>query len=133
MKTQLPLQSGQIFLCCKNNRQHGAVRGKYYLYDYGELKTYTTRNVTVLANGSEMLALPGVFERAEGCPFCRTQVYDASEDQDIQDANGQEHDGAECAADWDARVKHYCRECGGDTDTALGNCPKCDAAKSANK
>lgn len=130
MKTQIEPRTGQIFLCVKNNKQHSAVKGKHYLYDSGELKTYTSRSVTLLANGDEMLELPGVFERAEGCPFCGNQVYDATEDNEIQTADGQEHDGVECAADWDARVKNYCRACNG--DTVNGKCPKCEPAESAN-
>lgn len=124
MKTQIEPHSGHIFLCVKGHRQHGAVKGKYYLYESGELRTYTTRSVTLLLNGDEMLELPGVFERAEGCPFCNRQVYDAATDQEIQDSNGWDHDGVECAAEWDARVKHYCREC--HADARDGKCPKCD-------
>lgn len=112
--------TGQIFECVKGNRQHSAVKGKFYLYDSGDLKTFTTRNVTLLANGDEMLELPGVFERAEVCPFCLTRVYDAAVDADL--ANN--HDAVECAADWDAKVKKYCRDCGADTQD--GNCPKCE-------
>ena len=125
MKTTIEPRTGHVFLCVKNNKQHSAVKGKYYLYDSGELKTYTSRNVTLLANGDEMLELPGVFERAERCPFCDLRIYDAG-----MDAECVEHDTVDCGAEWDARVKHYCRDCNG--DTVNGKCPKCDEAESAN-
>jgi hypothetical protein len=119
MKTQIEPSTGHIFLCVKSNKQHSAVKGKYYLYDSGELKTYTTRNVTLLANGDEMLELPGVFERAERCPFCNLRIYDAALDAEC----GAEHDGVDCAAEWDAKTKNYCREC--NADLVAGHCPKC--------
>ncbi len=132
MKTQIEPYTGQIFLCVKNNRQHSAVKGRHYLYDSGELKTYTTRNVTLLANGDEMLELPGVFERAEVCPFCNSKVYDSATDSDeVNHATGVvDHNGVECAAEWDARVKHYCQDC--NSDLVAGKCPKCEPAESAN-
>lgn len=119
MKTQTEPRTGDLFLCVKSNRQHSAVRGKYYLYDAGALRTYTTRNVTLLANGDEMLALPGVFEPAQRCPFCNLNLRRAADD-----TRAAEHDALECAADWDARVKHYCRDCNG--ETVNGKCPKCE-------
>ena len=131
MKTQIEPRTGQIFLCVKNNKQHSAVKGKHYLYDSGELRTYTSRGVTCLANGDEMLELPGVFERAEGCPFCGNQVYDAAEDKEIQTGDGQEHDGVDCAHQWDAKTKGYCADCNADLESD-GSCPKCDVAESAN-
>ena len=122
MKTQIEPCTGQIFECVKNNRQHSAVKGKFYLYDSGELKTYTKRNVTCLANGDEMLELPGCFERAERCPFCDVRIYDAASDMETT-----AHDGVECAAAWDAKVKNYCQDC--NADTMNGKCPNCDGAK----
>lgn len=124
MKTKIEPRSGQIFECVKSNKQHSAVKGRFYLYDDGQLKTFTSRSVTLLLNGEEMLELPGVFERAEGCPFCGNQVYDAAEDKEIQSGDGHEHDGVECAAAWDARVKNYCRHCSGDLKD--GKCPACE-------
>ena len=52
MKTTIEPRTGHVFLCVKNNKQHSAVKGKYYLYDSGELKTYTSRNVTLLLSVS---------------------------------------------------------------------------------
>lgn len=123
MKTQIEPYTGQIFLCVKNNKQHSAVKGKHYLYDSGQLKTYTTRNVTLLANGDEMLELPGVFERAEVCPFCGTHVYDSGADDET--LPGREHDGVECARLWDAKTKGYCADCGATLESD-GSCPKCE-------
>lgn len=88
--------TGQIFECIRSNRKHGAIKGRFYVYNGGELRTYTTRNVTILINGDEMLDLDGVFREATKCPFC-----------DLPHPNDAEHDGEECAADWDARVKKY--------------------------
>lgn len=123
-QTQIEARTGKIFLCVKNNKQHSAVKGKYYVYDCGDLKTFTSRNVTLLANGDEMLELPGVFEPAKSCPFCGMEGLERVAATDPQ------HDGVECAADWDARVKHYCRDC--NSDLVAGKCPKCEPAESAN-
>jgi hypothetical protein len=43
-------RTGHIYLCLKSNRKQSTVKGKYYLYDSGELKTYTSRNVTLLTD-----------------------------------------------------------------------------------
>lgn len=108
-------RTGDIFECVKSNRQHSAVKGKFYVYDCGSLKTHTSRNVTELLNGDEMLALPGCFVLANTCPFCG---------MDIVVMMTTNHDGVECAADWDAKTKNYCRTCNGDlTD---GKCPQCE-------
>lgn len=112
-------RTGDLFLCVKANRQHSAVKGRTYLLEAGELRTYTTRNVTLLANGWEMLDLPGVFIRAAVCPFCNTRVYDPP----TATVLAPDHDALECAADWDARMKNYCRECNGEAPG--GQCAKC--------
>lgn len=119
MKTQTEPRTGDIFECVKNNKQHYAVKGKFYLYDSGELKTYTSRNVTLLANGDEMLELPGVFTPARNCPFCGCALSDDTTGMPIT------HDGVECAASWDAKTKGYCQDC--NSDLKAGKCPKCDA------
>jgi hypothetical protein len=116
MNTQTEPRTGDIFECVKSNKQHSAVKGKFYLYDGGELKTYTSRNVTLLANGDEMLELPGVFEPAKACPFCGMEAAAMTVTQ---------HDGVECAAAWDAKTKGYCQDC--NADLVAGKCPKCDA------
>ena len=119
MKTTIEPTSGQIFVCVKNNKQHSAVKGKFYVYACPELRTYTKRSVTVLANGDEMLELSGVFERAETCPFCDLRIYDAARDMEVV-----EHDGEACAHAWDAKVKNYCVDCGADLEA--GKCLKCE-------
>jgi len=104
--------TGQIYLCLKTSG--GAVKGKYYVYRNGELRTYTTRSVTVLANGDELLGRPRLFMEAQVCPFCGKPAC----------GDAWIHDGNECAKAWDARVKHYCRRCGADTKN--GKCEKCE-------
>jgi hypothetical protein len=116
--------TGHIYLCLKSNRTHGTVKGKYYVYDSGEIKTYTSRNVTLLANGDEILEQTDAFELARKCPFCGVQTCDPFGGTQVI------HDGVECAANWDARVKKYCRDC--NSDLVAGKCPKCDEAESAN-
>jgi hypothetical protein len=103
--------TGQVYLCLKGNKTQGTVKGKYYVYDSGEIRTYTSRNVTLLLNGEELLQEPGMFTLAHRCPFCCSEIVDS-------------HDGVECAAEWDARTKKYCRDCNG--DTVNGKCPKCE-------
>lgn len=96
-------QSGEIYLCLRSNRKQGIVKGKHYVYDSGELRTYTTRNVTCLINGDELLALPNTFELATKCPFCGCQTMNPFPWIDKRFI----HDGIECAAEWDAKVKGY--------------------------
>lgn len=103
-------RTGMIFECIKGNAKHSAVKGKFYVYDRGELRTYTTRNVTVLLNGDEMLALPGCFLPAERCPFCGYKIYDRETGWNAVFNGETGHLGVECAAEWDARVKGYERE-----------------------
>jgi len=116
--------TGHIYLCLKSNRRQGTVNGKHYVYDGGELKTYTKRGVTLLANGDEILEQADAFELARKCPFCGVQTCDPFGGTQVI------HDGAECAANWDAKAKNYCRDCG--ADTVAGKCPKFDEGESAN-
>lgn len=106
--------NGHIYQCLKT--RGNAVKGKFYVYKNGELKTYTTRNVTCLSNGDDLLEY-GKFELVTQCPFCGAQTRSPFGSEWI-------HDGADCARGWDARVKKYCIRCG--ADTVDGKCPKCD-------
>jgi hypothetical protein len=126
MNSKIELRTGQIFECVRSCRDSAAKKGKFYVYVDGELREFNRRYVNVYLHGAEMLNVPSAFERAEGCPFCGNQVYDAATDQEIQSSDGRAHDGYECAADWDARVKKYCRVCNGDTEN--GHCPRCTKA-----
>lgn len=96
--------TGHIYLCLKSNKTQHTVKGKYYVYDGGELKTYTKRSVDVLINGDELLEMPGAFELAKTCPFCGVQTCDPFGGTQVI------HDGSECAAEWDAKVKNYERQ-----------------------
>lgn len=100
MSTLQPHQqeSGHIYLCLKSNKKQSTIKGKFYVYDHGELKTFTKRNVTMLINGDEILWKTEEFKLAEQCPFCGAATM-----------NGEEwiHDGVECASEWDKKVKHY--------------------------
>lgn len=108
--------TGQIFNCIKSNRQHSAIKGEFYVYVDGELRRFTKRNVTLLANGDEMLELPGVFVPSPICPFCNQAFPNAGVTET--------HNGYDCAKAWDARVKNYCQDC--NRDTKNGKCPNCD-------
>lgn len=104
-------QSGDIYECVKSNKRHGTVKGKFYVLDHGDLKTFTTRNVTSHANGDEILEQSEAFELARFCPFCGISLPFPN------------HDGVKCAAQWDAKTKNYCLECNGDTvDGICANC-----------
>lgn len=93
--------TGHIYECLKSNKKQGTVKGKFYVYNSGELKTYTKRSVTVFLNGDEILEQPGAFFLVTPCPFCGAQTLSPFGD-------GQWiHDGVECAAEWDAKVKNY--------------------------
>lgn len=114
-------QNGHIYLCVRSSRMLEAVKGKHYVYNYGELKVYSTRHVDCFSNGDQMLrSAPQSFQLARKCPFCGCQTLDP--------ITGERwiHDGAECARKWDAHVKNYCLYCSGDTKN--GKCPKCDVA-----
>lgn len=93
-------ETGDIYLCLKANKKQGTVKGKYYVYDSGELKTFTTRNVTMLCNGDDILWKIEEFELAKVCPFCATSLKNV-------DGSRIFHDGVECASAWDRRVKNY--------------------------
>jgi hypothetical protein len=109
--------TGHIYVCLKANRKQSTVKGKHYVYDHGQLKSYSSRWVTLLANGDEILAQADAFALARQCPFCGVQTCDPIGGAYVI------HDGAACAAQWDARVKGYCIGCG--ADTVSGKCPKC--------
>lgn len=109
--------TGHIYLCLKSNRKHQTVKGKHYVYDCGELKTFSSRNVTLLCNGDEILEQEGAFVLARKCPFCGAQTCDPFGGSQVI------HDGVECAEKWDAKVKNYCRKCNG--DTVDGKCQRC--------
>lgn len=81
--------------------------------------------MTLLANGDEILEDAAAFELARKCPFCGVQTCDPFGGTQVI------HDGVECAANWDARVKKYCRYC--NSDLVAGKCPKCDEGESANE
>ena len=135
MKTQIEATSGEIFLAIKGNKNLSIIKGKHYVYDGGELKTYTTRNVTILANGDEIMETEGLMERVETCPFCGAKMYVrcgcgglCDSNQPCPMADNAEpkliHDGNECAHEWDCKVKNYCEYCG--RDLVAGKCPKCE-------
>lgn len=104
-------QTGQIYICTKGNSKHGSTKGKHYVYDSGDLKSFTKRSVTIFSNGDDMLKQSGAFRLADVCPFCMLLIKP-------------EHDGVECAAKWDARVKRYCMDCNADLHKD-GTCPVC--------
>lgn len=111
-------ESGMILVCLKGNKKHGTKAGKFYIYDYGKLKTFTTRTVTIMLNGDEILVQPEAFQVVNRCPFCKLLAPPGQQLHEF-------HNGADCAAEWDAKVKKYCRECS--ATTVNGKCPKCDA------
>ena len=143
MKTQIEATTGEIFLAVKGNRNLSIIKGKHYVYDCGEVKTYTRRNVTILANGDEILETEGLMERVENCPFCGAKMYarcgcgglcDSKEPCPMEESAEPKliHDGCECAHEWDAKTKGYCKDCNADLESD-GSCPKCDGvAESAN-
>lgn len=95
------LHTGHIYVCKKSNKEQGILKGSYYVYDSGQLKRFTSRNVTIHMNGDELLSCDRWFEIAATCPFCGCQTCDPFGGQTVI------HDGLECAAEWDARVKKY--------------------------
>lgn len=92
-------RTGDAFLCIKGNRKQGIVKWAYYVYDSGQLKKFTRRNVTALLNGDELLGIEGYFTPTYCCPFCNA---------DMRDLMGNRiHDSYECAKVWDRKVKNY--------------------------
>lgn len=110
--------TGHIYLCLKSNKSNGVVNGRYYVYDSGTLCNFTKRDVLFLGYGDRILENAADFQLARRCPFCGVQTCDPFGGTMVI------HDGIECAALWDARVKKYCPDCR--TDTENGKCPKCD-------
>jgi len=140
-------EPGGIYRCISQSKFSGAKKHEHWVYDFdGQAKKFGKRSVTLLLNGYDVLYEAGRFEPALVCPFCLNKLFAVGVEAknicgcgglcdsghpcpmghtELQKRYRLLHDGHECAVVWDAKVKHYCRECHG--DTVDGKCPRCEA------
>lgn len=57
--------AGKSYLCRRGCKEHGTVTGKVYVFDGFNLKHYSSRNVTMLLNGYNMLRQAYAFEETD--------------------------------------------------------------------